>query len=48
MEGDAELKYLEDVKKLASPERNSLTVSFLDVEEYSTRLATLVQEHYFQ
>lgn len=46
MEG--ELKYLEDARDLIRPERNTLSVSFLDVEEFSTKLATLVQEHYYQ
>ena len=46
MEG--ELKYLDDARELIRPERNTLTVSFLDVEEFSTKLANVVQEHYYQ
>ena len=45
-EGD--LKYLDDARELIRPEKNTLTVSFLDIEEHSTKLATLVQEHYYQ
>lgn len=45
---DGELRYLQDVKQLENPERNTVTISFLDVEEYSTRLATLIQERYYQ
>ena len=45
-EGD--LKYLDEARELIRPERNTLTVSFLDMEEHSTKLATLVQEHYYQ
>ncbi len=45
---EGELRYLEDVKQLDRPERNSVTISFLDVEEYSTKLATLIQERYYQ
>ena len=45
-EGD--LKYLDDARELIRPERNTLTVSFMDIEEHSTKLATLVQEHYYQ
>lgn len=45
-EGD--LKYLDDARDLIRPERNTLTVSFMDIEEHSTKLATLIQEHYYQ
>ena len=45
-EGD--LKYLDEARELIRPERNTLTVSFLDVEEHSSKLATLIQEHYYQ
>lgn len=45
---EGQLKYLVDTKDLFRPERSTVTVSFLDVEEYSTKLATLIQEHYYQ
>ena len=42
------MKYLLPVKELMRPERNTLLVSFRDVEEYSTKLATIIQEQYYQ
>ena len=45
---DGELKYLPDAKELGRPERNTLTVSFQDLEEHSTRLANVIQEHYYR
>ena len=45
---EGELKYLADARELIRPERNTLTVSFLDVEEYSTKLANLIQENYYR
>ena len=45
---DGELRYLQDAKQLENPERNTVTISFLDVEEYNTKLATLIQERYYQ
>lgn len=47
-EDDEELKYLPPAKELIRPERNTLLVSFHDVEEHSTKLANLIQEHYYQ
>ena len=46
-EGGA-LKYLEDAKELIRPERNTLTVSFSDVEHFNSLLAGVIQEHYYQ
>lgn len=45
---DGELKYLPEAKELGRPERNTLTVSFQDLEEHSTRLASVIQEHYYR
>ncbi len=45
---DGELKYLQDAGNLQGPERNTLTVSFPDVEEYNSKLATLIIENYYQ
>ncbi len=45
---DGELKYLNDAKTLFRPERNTLTVCFLDVEEFSTKLATTILESYYR
>ena len=45
-EGD-ELKYLEEAKKLAQPERNTLQVSLKDVERFNSQLSqTIVEEYY--
>jgi DNA replication licensing factor MCM6 len=44
---DEELKYLPDVQELIRPERNTLTVSFLDLEAWNTQLATTIQEEYY-
>lgn len=43
-----ELKYLAEARSLDRPERNTLTVQLPDVEEFSTKLATVIQEHYYQ
>ena len=45
---DADLKYLDSARDMIRPERNTLTVSYLDVEEHSTKLANVIQEHYYQ
>ena len=44
---DGELKYLPDIQELIRPERNTLTVSFLDLEAWNTQLATSIQEEYY-
>lgn len=43
-----ELKYNEDAKELIKPERNTLQVSFLDVETFNQNLATTIQEEYYR
>lgn len=45
---DDEVKYLKAAMELNRPERNTLVVSLLDVEDFSTKLATLIQEHYYR
>jgi DNA replication licensing factor MCM6 len=45
---NGELKYLADVKQFERPERNTLTVSFEDVEQHSTRLSNAIQEQYYR
>lgn len=45
---DGDLKYLDSARDMIRPERNTLTVSYLDVEEHSTKLANIIQEHYYQ
>ncbi|XP_071826729.1 DNA replication licensing factor MCM6-like [Apostichopus japonicus] len=47
-EGEAELKYLQDVQNLIRPERNTLKVSFKDVQEHNQQLATTIQEEYYR
>ncbi|GBM65068.1 DNA replication licensing factor Mcm6 [Araneus ventricosus] len=41
-------KYLQFVKDLASPERNTLHVSFEDVNKYNQKLATTIKEEYYR
>ena len=41
-------QYLSAVTQLRLPERNTLLVNFSHLEDYSTRLATLVQQQYYQ
>lgn len=43
-----ELKYVEDARNLVKPERNTLQVSFVDVEKYNQNLATTIQEEYYR
>eukprot|EP00112_Aurelia_sp_Birch-Aquarium-sp1_P012776 Seg2690.3 transcript_id=Seg2690.3/GoldUCD/mRNA.D3Y31 product="Zygotic DNA replication licensing factor mcm6-B" protein_id=Seg2690.3/GoldUCD/D3Y31 len=45
---DEEQKYLSEAQELMRPERNTLTVSFLDVESYNSQLATTIQEEYYR
>lgn len=46
-EVDGEAKYLEKAKELVKPERNTLQVSFQDVEKHNSNLAvTIVAEYY--
>ncbi|XP_002733704.1 zygotic DNA replication licensing factor mcm6-B [Saccoglossus kowalevskii] len=45
---DGEVKYLPDVQELIRPERNTLTVSFDDVQSHNQQLATTIQEEYYR
>ncbi|PFX32462.1 Zygotic DNA replication licensing factor mcm6-B [Stylophora pistillata] len=45
---DGEAKYLPEVQELIRPERNTLTVSYQDVESYNAQLSTLIQEEYYR
>jgi len=45
---DGELKYLSDAQELIRPERNTLTVSFDDVERHNQQLATTIVEEYYR
>lgn len=43
-----EIKYLQSAEALMRPERNTLVVSFNDVEIYSQQLASTIQEEYYR
>jgi len=43
-----EPKYLPEAQELMRPERNTLTVSYQDVESYNSQLATTIQEEYYR
>ena len=45
---NGEVKYLNDVGDLIRPERNTLTVSFEDIQTYNQQLATTIQEEYYR
>lgn len=45
---DGEDKYLPEVQELIRPERNTLTVSYQDVESYNAQLSTIIQEEYYR
>lgn len=45
---DGEPKYLADAQELIRPEKNTLCVSFQDVEIYKSELATIIQEEYYR
>ncbi|KAL4229140.1 MCM DNA helicase complex subunit mcm6 [Mactra antiquata] len=45
---DGEQKYLAEVQELIRPERNTLSVSFEDVEKYNQQLATTILEDYYR
>lgn len=45
---DGELKYLRDAEELIRPERNTLLVSFTDLEGFNQELATIVQEEFYR
>ncbi|XP_071505801.1 zygotic DNA replication licensing factor mcm6-like [Diadema antillarum] len=43
-----DVKYLRDVQELIRPERNTLTVSFEDIQAHNQQLATTIQEEYYR
>ncbi|XP_077993702.1 zygotic DNA replication licensing factor mcm6-B-like [Glandiceps talaboti] len=45
---DGEVKYLSDVQELIRPERNTLAISFEDVQNHNQQLATTIQEEYYR
>ncbi|XP_069120581.1 zygotic DNA replication licensing factor mcm6-like [Argopecten irradians] len=45
---DGEQKYLSEVQELIRPERNTLTVSFEDVEKFNQQLSTTILEEYYR
>ncbi|CAG5124538.1 unnamed protein product [Candidula unifasciata] len=45
---NGESKYLTGVQDLIRPERNTLTVSFEDIEAYNQQLATTILEEYYR
>ncbi|XP_067891141.1 DNA replication licensing factor MCM6-like [Heterodontus francisci] len=45
---DGEVKYLHDAEELIRPERNTLAISFVDLEQYNQQLATTVQEEFYR
>ena len=42
------MKYASEAQELIRPERNTLTVSFEDVERYNQQLATTILEEYYR
>ncbi|KAM9458733.1 DNA replication licensing factor MCM6 [Salvelinus alpinus] len=45
---DGEVKYVRDAEELIRPERNTLLVSFTDLEGFNQELATTVQEEFYR
>ncbi|KAM8850498.1 DNA replication licensing factor MCM6 [Spinachia spinachia] len=45
---DGEVKYVREAEELIRPERNTLVVSFTDLEGFNQELATTVQEEYYR
>ncbi|KAG7273494.1 hypothetical protein CRUP_015870, partial [Coryphaenoides rupestris] len=45
---DGEVKYGRDAEELIRPERNTLLVSFSDLERFNQELATTIQEEYYR
>lgn len=45
---DGEVKYLADAQELIRPERNTLVVSYSDVETFNAQLSTIIQEEYYR
>uniref|UniRef100_A0A8C7E3R1 DNA replication licensing factor MCM6 n=1 Tax=Naja naja TaxID=35670 RepID=A0A8C7E3R1_NAJNA len=48
LNSDGEVKYLQDAEELIRPERNTLTVSFEDLEQFNQQLATTIQEEFYR
>ena len=46
--GGDDLKYRNDALELVRPERNTLTISFTDVEQHNQHLATTILEEYYR
>jgi len=42
------VKYLRPAEALIRPERNTLVVSFADIEVHNQQLATSIQEEYYR
>lgn len=45
---DGEVKYLHDAEELIRPERNTLVVSFVDLEQFNQQLSTTIQEEFYR
>ncbi|XP_058889811.1 zygotic DNA replication licensing factor mcm6-B-like [Acipenser ruthenus] len=45
---DGDVKYLREAEELIRPERNTLLVSFADLEQFNQELATTIQEEYYR
>ncbi|RLW04805.1 hypothetical protein DV515_00005686 [Chloebia gouldiae] len=45
---DGEVKYLRDAEELIRPERNTLIVSFADLEQFNQQLSTTIQEEFYR
>ncbi|GAB6031918.1 MCM DNA helicase complex subunit mcm6 [Chamberlinius hualienensis] len=45
---DGQLKYVGEAKELVKPERNTLQVSFAEIEKYNTSLSSTIQEEYYR
>ena len=45
---EGEVKYLEEARDLVKPERNTLEISYIDVEKYNQNLATTITNEYYR
>lgn len=45
---DGEVKYVREAEELIRPERNTLLVSFTDLEGFNQELATTIQEEFYR
>ena len=45
---DGENKYMKEIQELIQPERNTLAVSFNDIENHNSKLSTIIQEEYYR